>query len=194
MRSCLHVVRFVAKFLCFDLSSLLAVLLDSSLMTPITEDRHAVMNSTETGLAEAISKASPIARWHWLIALVSILVVELACFGPIFKKVGFYLDDWITLSLISFGPQSFFDSFHHYLVSDPRVIVRPVEALYYVLEFFMFGTEPLGYHLVNAGLEVVAAFLLYRPLSLDALSSTSYRRCAFACLFFVMKPFCLWQC
>ena len=129
------------------------------------EDRHTVMNSSEIGSAQAVAKASGIVRWHWLLALLSIVALELACFGPIFKKVGFYLDDWITLNLIKFGPQSFFESFHHYLISDPRVIVRPVEALYYVLLFFMFGINPLGYHLVNAGLEVAAAFLLFRALA-----------------------------
>src|SRR5882724_7760722 len=128
------------------------------------QDRHAVMNSTETGAAEVISKTSRLARFHWLVALLSIAFLELAWFGPIFRKVGFYLDDWITLSLIQFGPHNLFQAFHQYLISDPRVIVRPVEAFYYVAEFFVFGVNPLGYHLFNAGLEIAAAFLLYKSL------------------------------
>lgn len=129
------------------------------------QDRHTVMNSSEIGSSEAVAKASSIAVWHWLVALVAIIALEIACFGPIFKRVGFYLDDWITLNLIKFGPQSFFESYHHYLISDPRVIVRPVEAFYYAAEFCLFGVHPLGYHLVNAGLEVAAALVLYRALA-----------------------------
>ncbi|HEY9713332.1 MAG TPA: hypothetical protein V6C72_07670 [Chroococcales cyanobacterium] len=107
----------------------------------------------------------------WLplvVAAAVILLTELVSFGPIVKAVGFYLDDWITLRLLHDGPRPLWESFQRYLVSDPRVVVRPVEAFYYALEYFCFGLKPLGYHLVNGFFEVSAALFLF--LSVKALT------------------------
>lgn len=134
-------------------------------MTSINDDRNA-----PTMASESVSERAPftlgsfVARYHYATAILVLVAFEFVCFGPIVNKVGFYLDDWITLNLIYWGPKSFFSAFHHYILSDPRVIVRPVEALFYVVEFFAFGLKPLGYHLVNAVLEVASAFLLYLTL------------------------------
>ncbi len=133
-------------------------------MTSVNDDRHAVTEPAESGSNKAPSPLDALARWHALVALAIIVALEFACFGPILNKVGFYLDDWITLNLIQSGPRSLFSAFHQYLLSDPRVIVRPVEAFFYVIEFFAFGLKPLGYHLVNAGLEIASAFFLYLAL------------------------------
>ncbi len=133
-------------------------------MTSVNDDRHAVTEPAESGSNKAPSPLDALARWHSLVALAIIVALEFACFGPILNKVGFYLDDWITLNLIQSGPRSLFSAFHQYLLSDPRVIVRPVEAFFYVIEFFAFGLKPVGYHLVNAGLEIAAAFFLYLAL------------------------------
>lgn len=134
-------------------------------MTSTNNEQNALPEPTESGSKTVSSPlAHFIARWHLLIALALIIAVESVCFGPIVNKVGFYLDDWITLNLIQWGPKSFFSAFHHYLLSDPRVIVRPVEAFFYVVEFFVFGLKPIGYHLVNAALEIASAFFLYVAL------------------------------
>lgn len=134
-------------------------------MTSANDDRNALAEPTESGSNKAPSSMSAfVERWHLLIALALIIGLEFAIFGPIVNKVGFYLDDWITLNLIQWGPKSFFPAFHQYLLSDPRVIVRPVEALFYVVEFFAFGLKPLGYHLVNTALEITSAFFLYIAL------------------------------
>jgi hypothetical protein len=133
-------------------------------MTSVNDDRHALTEPTESGLNKGPSPLAALARWHALVALALIVALEFACFGPILNKVGFYLDDWITLNLIQSGPHSLFSAFHQYLLSDPRVIVRPVEAFFYVIEFFAFGLKPFGYHLVNAVLEIASAFFLYLAL------------------------------
>lgn len=139
-------------------------LIDSSPMTPVNDDLNVTTDSLEISPEKPSSLKDFFSRWHALIAFATIVALEIACFGPIFSKVGFYLDDWITLNLIQWGPKSLFSAFHQYLLSDPRVIVRPVEAFFYVVEFFAFGLKPLGYHLVNAALEVLSAFFLYIAL------------------------------
>jgi hypothetical protein len=133
-------------------------------MTSVNDDLHALTEPVESGLNKEPSPLMRLARWHALIALALLIALEFACFGPILNKVGFYLDDWITLNLMQWGPHSLFSAFHQYMLSDPRVIVRPVEAFFYVVEFFAFGLKPIGYHLVNAALEVASAFFLYIAL------------------------------
>lgn len=134
-------------------------------MTPLNDEQNAQAEPTDSGSEKALTRLDDFTtRWHWLIALSLIIAFEFVCFGPIVNKVGFYLDDWITLNLIEWGPKSLFPAFHKYLLSDPRVIVRPVEAFFYVVEFFAFGLKPIGYHLVNVALEIAAAFFLYLSL------------------------------
>ncbi|MFN8554086.1 MAG: hypothetical protein U0103_21635 [Candidatus Obscuribacterales bacterium] len=134
-------------------------------MTAVNDEQNAPAEPAESGSKNGLTALGDfMKRWHLLIALALIIAFEFVCFGPIVNKVGFYLDDWITLNLIQWGPKSFFSAFHQYLLSDPRVIVRPVEAFFYVVEFFVFGLKPIGYHLVNAALEIASAFLLYVAL------------------------------
>lgn len=134
-------------------------------MTAVNDEQNAPLEPSESGSKKGLFTFGDfMKRWHLLIALALIVAFEFVCFGPIVNKVGFYLDDWITLNLIQWGPKSFFSAFHQYLLSDPRVIVRPVEAFFYVVEFFIFGLKPIGYHLVNAALEIASAFLLYVAL------------------------------
>ena len=133
-------------------------------MMSVNDDRNAAAEPLESSLEKGAASSDVFQRWHLWIAFVTIVGLEIACFGPIFSRVGFYLDDWITLNLIHWGPHSLFSAFHHYLLSDPRVVVRPVEAFFYVIEYFAFGLKPIGYHLVNAGLEIASAFFLYVAL------------------------------
>jgi len=125
---------------------------------------QALMNASKGQMQPQVLSRSLAVRQN-LVAAVLFTTLELLCFAPIFKRVGFYLDDWITLNLLDFGPKSFLSACWQYLISDPRVVARPVEAFYYVVLYFMFGLKPLGYHVLNAGLEIGAAFFLYLAIS-----------------------------
>jgi hypothetical protein len=95
------------------------------------------------------------------------------------RKLGFYSDDWAYLgSLFSFGDYSnagrstveAFDFSRH-------VWARPTQAAYQWVLFQLFGTDPLGYHVINA-LVILAMVLLFylvlrefgvsRPVSVGA--------------------------
>ncbi len=90
-----------------------------------------------------------------------LILVEVLVFGPFVGKVGFYLDDWLMISTMQSGPQDVMGALSNYFFIDPKVIIRPVEALHFGLLYFLFGSRPLGYHLVNGALEIFSAVLLY---------------------------------
>jgi hypothetical protein len=117
---------------------------------------------TRPVVKENVSKAASL---HWLIALLTILLLEIVCFGPITRNVGFYLDDWATVCELHSLTGDFFARFIHFLLWDPRVTPRPVEALFYVATFDLFGLKPLGWHIVNQCLEVFGSFFFYMALA-----------------------------
>lgn len=93
-----------------------------------------------------------------------LILLEALVFGPFVSKIGFYLDDWVMVSLLRGGPQDIAGAFANYFFNDPKVIIRPVEVLHFGLLYFIFGTKPLGYHLVNAFFEICVCVLLYMAL------------------------------
>ncbi|MDZ4835068.1 MAG: hypothetical protein SGJ27_14935 [Candidatus Melainabacteria bacterium] len=93
--------------------------------------------------------------------LAIIIAVELINFGGAYKRTGFYLDDWLMLRQLSFGPQGYFDLVYKYLTTDPRVIIRPIEALHFGTVFYFSGTDPFGWRLSNLVMEVASTFLIY---------------------------------
>ncbi|MBC7999733.1 MAG: hypothetical protein IAF58_17400 [Leptolyngbya sp.] len=88
-------------------------------------------------------------------------LLELITFGPFVKQIGFYLDDWLMLNTLHFGPQDLLGAFSNYFISDPKVIIRPIEVLHFGAAYFLFGNRPLGYHLLNGVFEIACAALLY---------------------------------
>jgi hypothetical protein len=94
-------------------------------------------------------------------ALVSLVLIELLCFLPIMRSVGFYFDDWATLSQLYFGPkdQGLWALVQNYGYNNSLVIIRPIEALHFGLAFYFFGLNPFPWHLVNVILEIVVAIL-----------------------------------
>lgn len=96
-----------------------------------------------------------------LTALLGLTLLELICFGPIVRKVGFYLDDWFTLCMFHWTPKQPWPCFLFYLTHDPRVTARPVEAAFFTANYLLFGAKPLGYHLINGMLEISAAWFLF---------------------------------
>ncbi|MBI4533438.1 MAG: glycosyltransferase family 39 protein [Candidatus Melainabacteria bacterium] len=112
-----------------------------------------------------VKGAKPGAQLDWLVALLCLLIIELICYGPIVRHIGFYLDDWKMCSFLQLGPQSLVELTKYCFWGDARVIIRPVEAPYFASLFLLFGANPFPYHLVNGALEVVNAWLLYLSLA-----------------------------
>lgn len=100
-----------------------------------------------------------------LVALIGLAILEIICFFPSLKETGFYLDDWVFLSIFKSGPSDFWQAFHNLLAVDPRFINRPLEAILFLTSYKCFGMNPLGYHLSYAVMEVISAWLLYLVLS-----------------------------
>ena len=91
------------------------------------------------------------------------LAVVIAISMPAYVRgLGFYYDDYSVLYRMSFsGDQSLtglYDSVR------PATGQRPLQALTFATLYWLFGFEPLGYHVVNAGLLVAVAVLLYLVL------------------------------
>lgn len=96
-----------------------------------------------------------------LLSALGLVLVELLCFLPVMRKVGFYLDDWATLCQLYFGPREhgFWALTHAYGFNNSLVIIRPLEALHFALAFWNFGLDPLPWHITNVALECAVAIL-----------------------------------
>lgn len=78
--------------------------------------------------------------------------------------LGFYSDDWHFLSTLSHaGNASLSDSFQA-LYADENVRQRPMQALHLAWMYQLFGANPFGYHLTNAGVFITAVLLFYLVL------------------------------
>ena len=102
------------------------------------------------------------------------------------RKVGFYLDDWATMAYLHFAPAGDpLALMRYYFLNDPRVQGRPLEVLHFGLIYWFAGAQPLAFHLVNLGLELLAAALAYLVfLRLSALRAPAF----LAALFFMLNP------
>lgn len=119
-----------------------------------------------------------------LCVLASLLLVQIACFLPICFQVGFYLDDWLTFWNLHFAPHNPIDLIKASF-SDPRMVTRPVQCLYYGLSYFFFADRPLPYHLLRCTLEFFGVLCLY----LGLLRLSGQRVFAtLAALFFILYP------
>jgi hypothetical protein len=98
-----------------------------------------------------------------LFLLLSFALLQALTFGPIFTHVGFYLDDWATLSFLHFAPKDhgYFGMVLHYLLNDSRVLIRPLEVLHYGTLYQFFGLNPLPYHISNLVFEAANSILFY---------------------------------
>lgn len=122
-----------------------------------------------------------------LVSVVGLVLVELLCFLPIMRRVGFYLDDWATLCQLNFGPkeQGFWALALHYCLNNTLVVIRPIEAVHFCLAYWNFGIDPLPWHLVNVVFEIVTAILAYAILRrLSGSSAVGF----FAAVFLLLCP------
>ncbi|MGH2351069.1 MAG: hypothetical protein ACRDI2_07185 [Chloroflexota bacterium] len=84
-------------------------------------------------------------------------------------RLGFYGDDWAFLGMYATtADQSFLGLFRSVYLPDYPPFhddrMRPVQILYLTGLYWLFGLQPLGYHLVNAGMLVAMTVLFYLAL------------------------------
>jgi hypothetical protein len=88
--------------------------------------------------------------------LAAIVLISVALY---IRDLGFYSDDWAVLADLGKAAD------HSYLgiVSSllTGLAARPVHALYFAALVGLFGTEPLGYHVVNTVMQILTVVLLY---------------------------------
>lgn len=118
---------------------------------------------------------------HALVALALGVLVFVA-YAPIYQ-LSFLSDDWsiirgTTLPDLATATWSglFGDLYTPLLRSGP--MYRPMYSLSYGLNFALFGTNPLGYHLTNLALHTIVSFFVYL-LALEIFGGD--RRWAMAC-------------
>src|SRR5207244_2311136 len=81
---------------------------------------------------------------------------------PYVGGLGFYSDDWDFLSALSRASDQSYQGLLHVLA--PYLSQRPPHLLAMVLLFKVFGTAPLGYHVVNALILVAGTICFYLVL------------------------------
>jgi hypothetical protein len=78
------------------------------------------------------------------------------------SRLGFYSDDWVFLSLLHQSDGQSLDQLYRALYAGDVVIrQRPMQMLYLVLFYKLFGIHPLFYHLANSIALLVSAILFY---------------------------------
>lgn len=91
--------------------------------------------------------ASKFFHFGWIFLLIAL------CFGILIPKLGFYWDDLPYLyQYAAFGP----DGFSEFVASD-----RPFSAWIFSLTTFLFGFNPIGYHLLALFLRWICAILFF---------------------------------
>lgn len=79
------------------------------------------------------------------------------------RTIGFYSDDWSFLGTFSVSPdQSLLGLFK--VATTPNTLMRPLQNLYDALLYRCFGTNPLGYQIVNAVVFLTIIMLFYLVL------------------------------
>lgn len=81
------------------------------------------------------------------------------------SRLGFYSDDWVFLSLLRHAEShSIADLFRALYAGDVVIRQRPVQMLYLVLFYKLFGLHPFFYHLANSLALLGSAILFYLVL------------------------------
>lgn len=105
-------------------------------------------------------------KMHALVALALAVLVALA-YAPIYN-LSFLSDDWTIIRFVT-RPNAetnwmeiLRDFYTPLFFQDVSPFYRPMYGLSYGVNFWLFGTNPVGYHLTNLGLHVVSTFFVYR--------------------------------
>jgi hypothetical protein len=81
---------------------------------------------------------------------------------PYVRGLGFYYDDYSVLAQLNAAHDQSLMGLYHAV--RPLNGQRPLQSLTFAALYWLFGLHPLGYHVVNALLFVVVAWLLYLVL------------------------------
>jgi hypothetical protein len=100
-----------------------------------------------------------VAATHALVDCLFLAVVTGVSMVTYVGGLGFYYDDYSVLYRMAFSSDQ--SLFGLYDSVRPATGQRPLQALIFATLYRLFGLEPLGYHLVNAGLLIAIAVLLY---------------------------------
>ncbi len=111
-----------------------------------------------------MSKVSP--KAHVLVALLLGILIFIA-YAPVLN-LSFLSDDWTIIRFLT-RPDSetnwmeiLRDFYTPLFFQDASPFYRPLYGLSYGMNFWLFGTEPLGYHLTNLALHLTSSFFVYR--------------------------------
>lgn len=125
--------------------------------------------------AEPVSQPEHITKFNSkasnAVALAVLTLCEITVYWFSVRQAGFYLDDWTMMSYLHFTPQDL-SSLISRSLADNRILPRPLEAIHFPLVWMAFKANPMGYHVFNCLLEVVAGFLIYLTVSRFSLSRT----------------------
>jgi len=79
------------------------------------------------------------------------------------RKIGFYSDDWSFLGNFSLSHNQSLVGLIK-TATTANTLMRPMQNIYDAVLYFLFGTNPLGYQLVNTGVFVCIILILYSIL------------------------------
>jgi hypothetical protein len=119
-----------------------------------------------------------------LIVFIALCFLEFISFGPALRQAGVYLDEWIYFQNLHFAGPSFSNSLFC-LLNDPRIIVRPFEALHFGLLYALVHEKPFLYHFVNQLCEISGAWFFYQTVT----AVSANKRLGFmTAVFFLLYP------
>lgn len=81
------------------------------------------------------------------------------------NKIGFYSDDWSFIGNFTLSQDKSLLGLIK-TATTPNTFMRPLQNIYDAVLFWVFGTGPLGYHLVNSAVLVLIILMLYLVLRL----------------------------
>ncbi|MBD2721501.1 hypothetical protein [Hymenobacter armeniacus] len=96
--------------------------------------------------------------------LIFLAVMVVALQGYFVQSLGFYSDDWWVLSTIAGAKGQGLATIIYYAFHNNGFIVRPVQWLDFAVLYWLFGDDPLGYHISNALILIAGTLLFYLTL------------------------------
>lgn len=114
-----------------------------------------------TSSRSEIDQAAPTSRERVMDVLFLLLLAALPAVFYV-STLGFYLDDYYELQLMSTShDQSLWGLYSALLSGDPKSHLRPIEYFLLAVLYWLFGTNPLPYHIFLAALVPLCAAVLY---------------------------------
>jgi hypothetical protein len=93
--------------------------------------------------------------------LVSVVLLSVSLY---IADLGFYSDDWSFLAMMNGIGQHSFAKIVDVQFLNPNLAGRPLQVAYQAVLFWLFGLDPLGYHITNAVVFTITTVLFYLVL------------------------------